>query len=292
MFVAWTNGAELVSVPENSAALAPRLIRDRNVTGAMIVPSVATQAMDRGLLKPGLMPSLRHTWFLGEALPAGAAAAWALAAPASRITNTYGPTEATILMSWHDVGGAPDGRSVAPIGKPLPGMDMAVFDDAGNRLGIGGEGELHLAGPQLTPGYWLAPHLDAERFVERDGMRWYRTGDVARLEQDIGYVFLGRLDRQVKINGYRVELQEIEGAVRRASGREQVAVLPHPVTSPGNATGTVAFIAGEALAADAVLAAVASLVPHYMVPREIIAVDDLPLNANGKVDYGVLAKRL
>ena len=166
---------------------------------------------------------------------------------------------------------------------------MAVIDDVGRRLPAGALGELHLAGRQLTRGYWRAPELDAERFVVREGRRWYRTGDLARYVPGEGYHFVGRVDHQVKIRGYRVELLEIEAALRRAAGREMVAVTPSPPSPSGTIDGCIAFLTLPKLPDELLRAALAEHLPDYMIPQRFVFLASLPLTANGKVDYKALA---
>lgn len=291
MFLSWCNGASIVSVPENATLIAPRFVQDQEVTGWLSVPSAVGLAHQAGLLEPGALPSVRFSHFCGEALPRSVAEIWAKAAPNSRIYNLYGPTEATIAFSYYPYVPGEPGPTAVPIGRPFEGQDMAIFDDAGRRLGLGGTGEILLAGSQLSPGYWRAPHLDAERFVTISGQRWYRTGDVGRLESD-GFHYLGRVDRQTKIRGYRVELLEIEGALRSAAGREVVAIVPWPLLGEGVAEGVVAFVTGGPVNAEDVRAEIGKALPEYMVPSRILFLDEMPLNANGKVDYKALEERL
>jgi acyl-CoA synthetase (AMP-forming)/AMP-acid ligase II len=134
----------------------------------------------------------------------------------------------------------------------------------------------------------MAPEITATRFFEAEGRRWYRTGDVGKYDPKLGYLFKGRVDHQVKIRGFRVELQEIESVIRRASGCDVVAVLPWPTTTDGGATGCVAFVMGTQARSESITAECAKFLPDYMVPQHIIAVRDMPLNSNGKVDYVAL----
>jgi D-alanine--poly(phosphoribitol) ligase subunit 1 len=291
MFLSWSSGASIVSVPENATLIAPRFVQDQEVTGWLSVPSAVGLAHQAGLLEPSALPSLRFSHFCGEALPRSVAEIWSRAAPNSKIYNLYGPTEATIAFSYYQYIPGEAGPPAIPIGRPLKGQDMAIFDQVGRRLSLGETGEIHLAGSQLSPGYWRASHLDAERFVTRDGQRWYRTGDVGRLEND-GYHYLGRIDRQTKIRGYRVELLEIEGALRSASGQEVVAAVPWPLLGEGVAEGVVGFVTGGAVHANDIRAQISNSLPDYMVPSRIIFLDEMPLNANDKVDYKALEERL
>jgi D-alanine--poly(phosphoribitol) ligase subunit 1 len=291
MFLAWTSGAALYSVPENSSIFATRFVEEHDLTWWLSVPSTAGLIKQRGLLGEASMPSLRVSFFCGEALPAATALAWAHAAPNSHVINLYGPTEATIAFSYFRVDrGARDLPGVVPLGHPIGTQAMAILDGNGAALAEGGTGELHLSGSQLTPGYWNAPDIDAERFIAAGGQRWYRTGDLARYDPEFGYIFAGRADHQVKIGGFRVELQEIETVVRAVSGCDVVAVVPWPLSEDGGALGCVAFIAGGQGNTAAVLAACREKLPDYMIPQTIIYLSDIPLNSNGKVDYLQLRK--
>jgi D-alanine--poly(phosphoribitol) ligase subunit 1 len=288
LVMALGTGAALYDVPEHANLLATRFVRELELTVWLSVPSAIELARRADPLVPGSLPSLRASQIGGEALPGAIADAWAAAAPNSTIFNLYGPTEGTVVWSAHRiVPGAVDASAIVPIGRPLPGVRMDVFGPDDRPLPAGETGELWLAGPQLTRGYWNASEADAARFKIIDGTRWYRTGDLARWSDPDGFHYVGRIDQQAKILGFRVELLEIESALRAAARRDEVAVIAWPVIA-GGALGTVAFVTGPALDADTVLAALRARLPHYMIPSRIIAVDAMPRNANGKTDYGAL----
>ena len=290
MFLTWLNGAALYSAPENASIFAPRLIERNELTACLLVPSTGARAFQDGLLSPGSMPTLRYSLFAGEALPVSLVKAWRRAAPNSAIFNLYGPTEGTIHVSYYRINPQRElDMPVVPIGWPIGAQRMELFDGE-RRVAPGGTGEIYLSGPQMTVGYWRAPALDAEKFVMINGTRWYRTGDLGRYLEGHGILFGGRVDRQVKIRGYRVELQEIEGELRRACGREQVAVLAWPRSAEGNAEGCVAFVAGPQQDTAAVQRFCRAALPAYMVPSAIFFIDQLPLNSNGKIDYRSLYK--
>jgi acyl-coenzyme A synthetase/AMP-(fatty) acid ligase len=117
---------------------------------------------------------------------------------------------------------------------------------------------------------------------------WYRSGDLVRYDPTWGLVCQGRLDDQVKISGYRVELLEIEEALRRAAHSSEVAAVPWPLNDGGAAEGLVGFVCAKAIDARAIIAECRELLPPYMLPKRIIAISALPLNANGKVDRKAL----
>ncbi len=147
-----------------------------------------------------------------------------------------------------------------------------------------------MAGSQLTRGYWNAPALDAAKFKTIEGTRWYRTGDLVRRSEPEGFHYLGRVDQQVKILGFRVELLEIEAALRSIVARDAVAVIAWPITIDGTVLGTVAFVPGPAVDANATRLALRARLPPYMIPSRFIAVDVMHLITVGKTDYLALLK--
>jgi acyl-CoA synthetase (AMP-forming)/AMP-acid ligase II len=160
----------------------------------------------------------------------------------------------------------------------------------------GKSGELCVCGPQTSPGYWKDPARSAERFVKIPAAGlpddiFYRTGDLARQLPNGEYVCLGRTDHQIKVLGFRVELGEIEGVLQKGTGVAQAVALGWPVRD-GTAEGIVAFVSGTGMDAAAIGNACKASLADYMVPSRIISMDDMPLNANGKVDRGALQTRL
>ena len=291
MFMTWLNGACLYSVPENSSLLSVRFVQENELTCWLSVPSTAALLKQSGELTGNSMPSLRKTFFCGEALPSTVAETWAAAAPNSSIVNLYGPTESTVAFSAFKCEDWSRMPSVVPLGFPLPEQEMGLFTPEGCRLHAGA-GEICLSGSQVMSGYLNAPELTATKIFEFEGTRWYRTGDLGKYEDCLGYLYVGRLDRQVKIRGFRVELQEIETAVRQASGSDLVAVLPWPITADGMPLGCVSFVAGGQLSPKQIIAVCEKCLPDYMVPSKVILIESIPTNANGKTDYGVLRERL
>lgn len=286
MFVTWLNGASLYSVPERATLMAGRFVEEHEITGWFSVPSTAGLMKQAGLLEPGSLPSLRFTFFCGEALTGSVAEAWCAAAPSSMLFNLYGPTEATVAFgSYRYHPGQIEPPAVVALGEAFPDQSMGLFAADGARRAGSETGEICLSGSQVMAGYWNAPDLNAEKLFEAEGKVWYRTGDLGRYEPGTGYLFAGRVDHQVKLRGFRVELQEIEAAVRKASGRDVVAAIPWPMTADGGATGCVAFVSGPEAAGDQILSACAETLPDYMVPSRVIFIAEMPLNSSGKVDY-------
>ena len=178
IFLAWTSGACLYSIPENGTLLCTRFVEEHGGTHWLSVPSAAALVKQAGLLTPNSMPSLKYTFFCGEALAGAVAENWALAAPNSQIANIYGPTEATVAFSACRYSpGQAYPPAVVSLGEPFPEQQMGLFNDEGE-LVQEGVGEICLSGSQVTEGYWNAPDITAERFFEAEGRRWYRTGDL------------------------------------------------------------------------------------------------------------------
>lgn len=295
MFTAWTNGAAVISIPENSALMSPRFVEEHGITQWFSVPSTARLLKEAGLLEPGSLPTIRSSIFAGEPLVASVADAWMKAANNSPVFNIYGPTEGTIsLCGKRYIQGEFALHEVVSLGEPFPGNRMGLFEvEAPIPVAEGGMGEICFTGNQVTQGYWRDPVLNEKRFFHTsDGTQWYRTGDLGRYEASKGFIYAGRADHQVKIRGFRVELGEIEGVVRSASGANQVAVIPWPLSADGNAMGCVAFVPkpGSPAQESAIMSACSKHLPDYMVPGRLVFIDELPLNANGKTDYGVLRK--
>ena len=299
MFVCWERGACLFAVPEKSVMAPAKFIRAHGLTMWFSVPSVIGLLSRMRLLSPGAFPSLRYSLFCGEPLPANYAQRWQEAAPNSIIENLYGPTETTIAITHYkwDPQRSPSEcvNGIVPIGWPFDGQRFCVADQDRTPVPPGISGELCLAGSQVTTGYWNNPEKTREQFVQlRAGgdSFWYQTGDIVRQDERGCLFYLGRVDHQIKIRGYRVELQEIEAVLRTLCGTEQVVSVPWPVQN-GSADGVVAFIAGvAALDVKQILNAAGELLPDYMVPKNIYILSELPINANGKVDRVQLSKLL
>ena len=187
-------------------------------------------------------------------------------------------------------------NDMVPIGRPYPGLTAVLTDDAMSPVSEGETGELCLCGAQTSPGYWKEPARSAERFVKIQAAGlpdelFYRTGDLARQLSNGEYVCLGRTDHQIKVLGFRVELGEIVGVLQKGTGVVQAVAMGWPM-SEGTARGIVAFVSGAGIDTVQLLSACKTSLADYMVPNKIIPVDDMPLNANGKVDRAVLKARL
>jgi amino acid adenylation domain-containing protein len=291
MFVTWNCGAALLVVPATQLIAPASFIQRQKATVIFTVPSVASNMKRMKMLVPGAMPSLRYSLFSGEPLPVLSATHWTQAAPNSIVDDLYGPTEATVVCTGQRFVGPENGtpnRGVVAIGKPFPGTEVEIVDADLQVLPDGEHGELLLAGPQLSSGYFDAEDLTRASFPLRQGKRWYRTGDLAYRDSSGILHHLGRIDNQVKVRGLRVELEEVEAYLREVFRTDSVAAVAWP-TKHGSADGIVAFVSGQMGVDDPeVRALIKSRLPSYMVPSTIHQVDSLPLNANGKVNRNQL----
>ena len=244
--------------------------------------------------EPPALDDLRWISVGGEALPASLIRRWMdLYGEAHRISNHYGPTEATINATCYLVPGyPPEDDEHVPIGRPIRGAMVLVCDEDGVPVRPGMVGELQIAGVGLTPGYLGEPEQAATRFRTYDGQRWYRTGDLVRERPDGQIVFHGRTDHQIKIRGYRIEPGEIEAALCRHPAVGQAVVV-----ACRDAVGTLELVAfvepRAAVPPDVELRRLLrSELPGYMIPHRFCVVDVFPTAGSGKVDRRTLAASL
>jgi acyl-CoA synthetase (AMP-forming)/AMP-acid ligase II len=287
MFVTWSAGAVLVSTPPQVFLALPEFAARQGLTMWFSVPSAIALVRRRGGLTAGSLPSLRWSLFCGEPLLMADAASWQAAAPRARVENLYGPTELTIACSAYrwDPAASPAlcANGVVPVGPLYPGLRGVLVGESGEVSDS--EGELCVSGPQMFPGY-LDPHDDEARFTTLAGTRWYRTGDLMSSSAGAGLSYLGRVDTLVKIRGYRVELAELEWHARAVPGVERAVVVP---VDGADSRRLFAWYCGEPGSAGPIREHLRTVVPEFMVPHWIRSIDQLPLNANRKVDRAALA---
>ena len=271
------------------------LIAAEGVTTTHFVPSMLRVFLD----EPGAdrCVSLRLVVTSGEELPVSVAARTRALLPAAELHNLYGPTEAAIDVSWWPVteAGLIDEVRV-PIGRPIDNIRLHVLDERSELVPVGVPGELCIAGVGLARGYLGRPGLTGDRFVPDPygpaGSRLYRTGDLVRRRSDGSLDFLGRLDDQVKLRGQRIELGEIAAVLREQPEVTDVVVVVRE-DLPGDQR-LVAYVVPVDRSTvddhDATLlrSAAKERLPDYMVPQAFVALADLPLSDNGKLDRRAL----
>ncbi|MGZ0018693.1 amino acid adenylation domain-containing protein [Nitrosomonas sp. wSCUT-2] len=243
--------------------------------------------------------ALRHINVGGESMQPESLQKWHAAGLGRiRLFNVYGPTEAVVTATAFDCSdyrhdGQQQWQPVA-IGKPLPARRIYLLDDDLLPVGCGQTGELCIGGELLARGYLEQPGLTAMRFIadpfEGDGGRLYRTGDLARWREDGQIEYLGRLDHQVKIRGYRVELGEIETHLLSLPQIRQAVVLAQTASSGARLVAYLTLLPDELVTTAEIRAELLSTLPDYMIPAAFVILDQLPLDANGKIDRKQLPK--
>lgn len=268
------------------------IMEREKITVAPMVPSVL--AYIERYFNELKFESLRHSIFCGEPLTYKLAKGWSRCIPNAVIQNAYGPTEATVYCLAYNLSsnsGDDLVQGILPIGKPFPGMNVVIIDEERNPVQLGQVGELCLSGQQVTDQYWRNETITSEAFFrleENDNALFYRTGDRAFVNEKGDYVHCGRIDHQVKIDGHRVELGEIENVVREYTNQSNVVA----VVTKGETGNDILklFLADGFSDKDELENYMKSKFPPYMIPREIIFLDELPLNVNGKIDRRKLCK--
>ena len=245
-----------------------------------------------------LPPDLRLVIIGGDAAHPERVRAWQSAVGSHpRLLNTYGPTETTVAVTWEDLSAAPLQTDIVPIGIPFPSVNLCILNHFDQPAPPGVTGELYIGGPQVARGYLNREEETQKNFVsmKTDGsrIRFFKTGDFAKMLPSGQVIFLGRKDRQVKIRGYRVEPGEIEQTLTACSMvRETALVL---TLTPNKEIRMTAFVVprGNQPADEQTLRRwLRSRLPDYMIPALFIMVKSLPHTASGKVDYPLLKQSL
>lgn len=289
MFICWSNAAALYSLPEKTLFAPAKYIKQHALTVWFSVPSLALGMQRLRLLKPEAYPMLRTSLFCGEALTVDIATAWQESAPNSAVVNIYGPTEATIGISYYkwqkQADKNPAYNGIVPIGKVFHDQEYLILDENDQAVGDNELGEFYLGGSQVTNTYWKDEAKTEEQFIRslHPDKVWYKTGDLVKEDQNLIF-FVGRKDHQVKIKGYRVELQEIDHLISKQFGAIEVLSIAHAVSALSG-TKILTFVAGETkLMVKDILDYCEHNLPSYMIPEDIVIVPDFPHNTNGKVD--------
>lgn len=226
----------------------------------------------------------------GEQLRSDVALGWQARFPRCVVLNEYGPTETVVGVTVRRLQASDVRNAAVPIGTAVPGAWVAVCDDDGEPLEDGIPGEIVVGGATVARGYSDDPRLTAERFVPDlcgpPGARAYRTGDIAVATRSRGLLFRGRSDRQISVQGYRVEPAEVEGVLLGVDGVRDAAVVSTSVDGSGNVL--VAYIVSEPGVKVDVRRKLADRLPDYMVPTLVEHVEALPMTASGKVNVDAL----
>ncbi|CAL9553974.1 amino acid adenylation domain-containing protein [Streptomyces sp. enrichment culture] len=267
-----------------------QLVREHRVTVWNSVPQLAGLLVDEA----GEMPleSLRVVLMSGDWIPVQLPDRLRALAPEAAVMSLGGATEGSIWSIWYEIGRVDPGWASIPYGTAMPGQRMFVLNGRGEHCPVGVAGEIHIGGAGVALGYWRDEERTAERFFEHPELgRLYRTGDLGRWTRQGWIEFLGRDDFQVKLNGYRVELGEIESALTQVPEITQSVALvkEHQAESGPARQLLVAYYAAPApLDSERLGERLAAALPAYMVPETFVHLPELPLSPNGKLDRGAL----
>nr|BAO66530.1 nonribosomal peptide synthase [Streptomyces sp. MJ635-86F5] len=282
LFSAWGAGGTVCHIPPHAYLDLPSFTAERGVSVWFSTPSAIDMVRRMGGLRDGALPSLRWSFFAGEALKCTDAADWQAAATKARIENLYGPAELTLTITGHrwqpELSRRLAVNGIVPIGAVHPGHRSILLAPDGTESAT--EGELCVSGPQSAAGY-LDPADDEDRFVERDAERWYRTGDRVRVLPNGELAYLGRNDSQVQIHGVRVELPEVDQAVRACPGVADAVTVTRPT---GGGLELVVFYTGTPVSPADLNRHLRRLLPDGAIPKAFRHLAEFPLNPNRKVD--------
>ena len=287
-------GACIYTIPNKATKFTyiAELLEEHHLTVLQMVPS-----MIRNLL-PYMdevdVSSVRYNILCGEALTGKVIKPWHEANPEMVSYNMYGPTEDTVFCTYYfvnksNINNLLTANDIVSIGKTFKNNEVLLMDDNNKEITVANmEGELCLCGEQLTPGYWKNDKENAEKFFEKDGKRYYRSGDICYYAEDGNLMYVSRKDFQVKINGFRVELGEIENRYAAVSEGKYSVVLPY-TNQQGN-TELAIVIEGKEYDYKEHQMALANALPAYEVPARWLFIRSIPLNQNGKVDRKAIRK--
>lgn len=286
------NGAQLVVAPAGPVdpPQLSRMVRDAGITVLWLTSALFHLQVDTD---PAALVGVHTLLAGGDVLSVRHVRRLLAAAPACKLVNGYGPTETTTFACCHPVAGPNDlGRSV-PIGRPVQGVDLRVADGAGLEVPDGTPGELWIGGAGVSRGYWRRPEFTEQAFTVASfgghpPQRYYHTGDRVLRRPDGVFEFLGRLDAQVKLHGYRIEPGEVESVLVGYPAVRAAAVGVRPGVDGDRRLVAWVVPAGGALDRAALRNYLASRLPGFMVPVGYVTVDRLPVTANGKLHRAAL----
>src|SRR5207249_64935 len=274
-----------------------RALASSGVTTWVSTPSFAQMCLVEDKFAEEMLPRVRRFLFCGETLAPQTAAQLLVRFPQAQVWNMYGPTEATVATtSIHIDAAILEKYSPLPVGSVMPGTKIVIVDENGGELSANNRGEIIIAGPNVSPGYVGRPDLAARAFFEYRGLRAYKTGDLGRFRDSLLF-FEGRIDEQIKLSGYRIELGDVEANLRALPTVRDAVVIP--LMKNGAAQSLSAFVTllarnetSDFKLAHNLRSQLGERLPVYMLPRKFVFLDAFPITANGKVDRAALARSL
>jgi D-alanine--poly(phosphoribitol) ligase subunit 1 len=300
LYCSLATGGTLFSISRDLIANPKELYRaltSSGVTTWVSTPSFAQMCLVEDKFSDAMLPRVRRFLFCGETLPSQTAAQLLKRFPKAEVWNMYGPTEATVATTSIRIDPAILERySPLPVGRAMPGSEILIVNAKRELLPANQRGEIIIAGPNVSPGYLARPQLTADSFFQYRGQRAYRTGDFGRFRDNLLF-FEGRMDEQIKLSGYRIELGDVEANLRALATVRDAVVIP--VIKDGTAQSLAAFVvlaarddASHFNLSHRLRNQLSERLPLYMLPRKFVFLDAFPMTPNGKIDRASLAKSL
>jgi amino acid adenylation domain-containing protein len=291
IYVALKHGAALHVISEDLGKSPKELaafIADNRLSVWYSTPSALALLAEFGDLTTRDYGALRLVLFAGEVFPVKHLRNLVSLWPAPAYYNLYGPTETNVCTFARIPTPIPSERSTPyPIGFACSHCEPLMIDSDGREVDRHEEGLLYIAGPSVFNGYWNRPEQNAKVFLERNGRRWYNTGDVVRFDAEDGFIYVGRRDRMVKRRGYRIELGEIERGLYQHQAIGEAAVVA--VADAAAGVKIMAYLSPRATATRPSIIEMKMFcgrqLPSYMSPDAFVFVDALPRTSTNKVDY-------
>ncbi|KST68574.1 amino acid adenylation domain-containing protein [Mastigocoleus testarum] len=295
------HGAKLVII-DRDTVLSPHdfanCIRDREISILFLTTALFERLSS---LIPQAFQSLRYLMFGGETVNPQRVREVLKNNPPQKLLHLYGPAESTTLASWYLVKSVSPNATNLPIGKPISNTQIYILDRQLQPVPIGVPGELYIGGDGLAREYLNRPELTAEKFIVQtrhnvetlhatslQGLRLYKTGDLAKYLPDGNIEYLGRIDNQVKIRGFRVELGEIEAVLSQHSGVRESVIATQKDTLGNQSLVAYVTLLQQSLNLDDLRSFLIAKLPEYMVPSAFVELETLPLTPNGKVNRSAL----
>src|SRR6266404_75483 len=300
LFCSLATGGTLFSISRDLIANPKELYRaltSSGVTTWVSTPSFAQMCLVEDKFAEAMLPRVQRFLFCGETLAPQTAAQLLARFPRAQGWNMYGPTEATVATtSIHVDAAILEKYSPLPVGRVMPGTKIFIVDENGAELPANERGEIIITGPNVSPGYAGRSDLTARAFFEYRGLRAYKTGDLGCFRDSLLF-FEGRIDEQIKLSGYRIELGDVEVNLRALATVRDAVVIP--VIKNGAAQSLTAFVTllarnetSDFMLAHNLRSQLGERLPVYMLPRKFVFLDAFPMTANGKVDRAALARSL
>ncbi len=294
MYTCFFTGGRLVIIPEILFMYPAQLLEfidKKKVSCVFWVPTVMINVANSGALTPGCLPTLKTVVFAGEVMPNAQLNIWRRAMPDRLYANLYGPTEITVDCTYYIVDREFDDGDKLPIGIPVPNTRILILDENNKECATGEHGELCVAGCCLALGYWNNEEMTQKAFVQNPlNTRYqetiYRTGDIAYRDEEGLIMYVGRRDSQFKLRGNRIELGDIETAAMCLDFVSSACALFDAV----NEKIILVIQSSEEIGVKKINRMLGKLIPQYMLPKDLVVLESMPLTSNKKIDRKFLSE--